>query len=77
MLVEGIAVLLAAIGLLIYCVLKNKPYNPLLVLFFIAVVMIGFPNTKKIVSPGGGEIDTRSINLAAANYQKNPDDRGP
>jgi hypothetical protein len=74
MLVGGIAVLLAAIGLLIYCVLKNKPYKPLLVLFFVAIVMMGFPNIKKIVFPGGGEIDTRSIISAAANYQKNPGD---
>jgi hypothetical protein len=73
MLIGGIVVLVAAIGLVIYCVLKNKPYKPLLVLFFIAIVMIGFPNIKKIVFPGGGEIDTQSVTVAAANYQNNPE----
>lgn len=73
MLVGGIVVLLLATALLIYCVLKNKAYKPLLVLFFIAIVMIGFPSIQKVIFPGGGEIDTGSVTRAAANFQKTPD----
>jgi hypothetical protein len=72
MLVSGIVLLMAALGLVIYCVLKSKPYKPLLVLFFVAIVMIGFPNIKKVVFPGGGEIDTLDIAPVANELQKYP-----
>jgi hypothetical protein len=71
MLVGGIAVFVAALGLVIYCVVTRRPFKALLFLFLIAIIMIGFPKIKHLVLPGGTEIDLIQSLQAV---EKNPDD---
>jgi len=70
MVAGGVVLFATTLGLVIYGVTKKKPYKALLVLFPLAVLMIGFPEirTAKIA---GLEIDKQAL----ARYAANPNDQ--
>ncbi len=69
MLVGGIVLFVAALVLLFYCVAKGRSFKPVLVLFAIAIIMIGFPSIKSLRVPGV------EVNLADTfkAFKDNPD----
>jgi len=70
MLISGIVLLVVALGLVMYCVLKSKPYKPLLVMFPIAIIMIGFPSIKSF-NMFGVDVE-KQVSQAANDLQKHP-----
>jgi hypothetical protein len=73
MMVGGIVLLAVTIGLVIYCVVKDKSYKPLLVLFGVAIVMIGFPQIKSANFLGVNIVESQTVTAIQA-FQKNPTD---
>lgn len=70
MLVGGILLLVIGIALLVYCVIKRRSYKGLLVIFPLAIIMIGFPSIKSF-KVAGAEVDIKdSIN----GYLAHPND---
>ncbi len=63
------ALFVVGLGLLVFCVVKGRPYRPLLAIFALAIIMIGFPSISHLQTPAF-EFDTKS----AAQFARNPDD---
>src|SRR5882672_6008941 len=70
MLVGGIVLLMVLLGLLVYCVVKRRSYKGLLVVFPLAVIMIGFPGIQSFKLLGA-EVELKESYAAV---QKNPED---
>jgi hypothetical protein len=71
MLVGGIVVLAVAVGLLIFFVIKRRSFKPVLFLFPLAIVMIGFSSIRS-VKVLGFEFDTKTANA----FANDPNDAG-
>jgi len=72
MLAGGILLLVITLGLLVYCVMKRRSYKGLLVIFPLAIIMIGYPSIKSFKIPGAEVEMQDSIN----NYAAHPNDPG-
>jgi hypothetical protein len=70
MLVGGSLLFVVAVGLLVYCVVTRRSFKAVLLLFLVAIIMIGFPSIThfKIL---GAEVD---LNRSLAAVEKNPND---
>lgn len=56
MLVGGIVLFVVALGLLIYCVVTQRPFKVVVLLFVIAIIMIAYPKIASFKLPGGIEV---------------------
>lgn len=70
MLVGGILLLMVLLGLLVYCVMKGRSFKGLLVVFPLAVIMIGFPGIRSFKLLGA-EVELKESYAAV---QNDPDD---
>ncbi|MBI2925754.1 MAG: hypothetical protein HYY24_08625 [Verrucomicrobia bacterium] len=70
MLVGGIVLLMVLLGLLVYCVIKRRSYKGFLVVFPVAVIMIGFPGIRSFKLMGA-EVELKESYAAV---QRNPED---
>jgi hypothetical protein len=66
MLIGGVVLLVVSIGLLVYCVIRKRPYKLLIGLFPLAIVMIGFSQIVSVKLPGV-EINLESVTTYASN----------
>jgi hypothetical protein len=79
MLAGGIALFVVALALLVFYAVKGQSFKPLLPVFAVAIIMIGFPSITQLKAPGL-EIDTTpdpTATLAtksAAEFAQRPND---
>jgi tetratricopeptide (TPR) repeat protein len=75
MLVGGIVLLLLAVGLLIFCTIKNRSTKPGFALVPLAILMIGFPAIRSFEGLGF-KVETilRQVEANARALEQNPDD---
>ena len=66
LLILGVVMFVALVGILIYYVKQRRQIKPLLLFFGLPVVMIGFPAIKKITfNRDGMEIEKKTAEIAA------------
>jgi hypothetical protein len=72
MLVGGIILFVAALGLLIYSVITRRPFTVAVLLFVIAIIMIAYPKITSFKLPGGIEVELAQQIRAV---EENPNDQ--
>ena len=71
MLIGGVILFLVALALLIYCVVTQRSFNAVILLFVIAIIMIAYPEIASFKLPGGIEV---VLNKNIKAVQENPND---
>jgi hypothetical protein len=67
MLICGVILFVVTLALLVYCMIKRQPLAGVITLFFVSIIMIGYPSITTINAPGG-----LSIKKTADDFENNP-----